>query len=78
VGHYSSGDGNPDLTDPYVPTPPVYLTRSDGRVERVCEHGIGHTIAVPAHYFEDVSWWVHGCDGCCRTFARRTVEEPNG
>lgn len=27
--------------------------REDGRVEFICEHGIGHGLH------------VHGCDGCC-------------
>lgn len=34
--------------------------RGDGRVEWICEHGVGHTIYNP-NYWED----VHGCDGCC-------------
>ena len=32
----------------------------DGRLEWVCEHGIGHTVYAP----EDLDL-VHGCDGCC-------------
>ena len=39
--------------------------RQDGRVEWLCEHGIGHTIYVPKKHTKDISWWVHGCDGCC-------------
>ena len=39
--------------------------REDGRVEWVCEHGIGHTISVPKKYKDDWAWWSHGCDGCC-------------
>ena len=37
--------------------------RLDGRIEWVCEHGVGHPI-----------WWptggtsVHGCCGCCSRF----------
>lgn len=33
--------------------------RSDGRIEWICEHGIGHTI------FSENNNFVHGCDGCC-------------
>ncbi len=39
--------------------------RMDGRVEWVCEHGVGHTIRVPFKYINDESWWSHGCDDCC-------------
>jgi hypothetical protein len=35
------------------------IYRMDGRVEWVCEDGIGHTI-----YSLDNNF-VHGCDGCC-------------
>ena len=31
---------------------PVKVTRPDGRIEYVCEHGVGHGN-------------IHGCDGCC-------------
>jgi len=33
--------------------------RTDGRIEWICEHGVGHTIYSPNN--ND----VHGCDGCC-------------
>lgn len=39
--------------------------RADGRVEWVCEHGVGHTIYVPKKFEKENAWWVHGCDGCC-------------
>lgn len=39
------------------------LVREDGRIERVCEHGIGHPIGNKKAWD---SWTgVHGCDGCC-------------
>lgn len=41
------------------------ILRSDGRVEWICEHNIGHTISVPSQHRKDSSWWIHGCDGCC-------------
>lgn len=34
--------------------------RMDGRVEWVCEHGVGHTIWHPKDLDAN-----HGCDGCC-------------
>lgn len=33
--------------------------RADGRIEWVCEHGVGHTIYSPNGDY------IHGCDGCC-------------
>ena len=45
--------------------PAQYCFRMDGRVEFICEHGIGHTIHVPEKYTKDWAWWSHGCCGCC-------------
>lgn len=44
------------------------LVREDGRTERVCEHGIGHTIDAPEQLKKswDKYWDVHCCDGCCK------------
>jgi len=40
-----------------------FLVRMDGRIEWVCEHGVGHTVYAPPELGD---WgWVHGCDGCC-------------
>jgi hypothetical protein len=39
-------------------------TRSDGRIEWVCEHGVGHTIGHRSKKMEPHDW-IHGCDGCC-------------
>lgn len=60
-----------------------YLRRSDGRLEQVCEHGIGHTVAIDrVPYLERYidyqhtsvawrdAWWSHGCDGCCKNMER--------
>ena len=41
------------------------INRLDGRVEWICEHGIGHTIYVPPEVEHEDAWWIHGCDGCC-------------
>ena len=38
-------------------------TRLDGRVEWVCEHGVGHTIYNPNNWGKYS--YTHGCDGCC-------------
>ena len=38
-----------------------FRRRVDGRIEWVCEHGVGHTVWWPKHLDG-----VHGCDGCCK------------
>ena len=35
--------------------------RTDGRIEWICEHGIGHTVWYPKGSND-----THGCDMCCR------------
>jgi hypothetical protein len=35
--------------------------RRDGRLEWICEHGVGHTVYEPKG--KD---YIHGCDGCCK------------
>jgi hypothetical protein len=46
------------------------IRRLDGRIERVCCHGIGHTSpetpdSVKNQEGNKDSWAIHGCDGCC-------------
>jgi len=41
----------------------MFQKRSDGRIEWVCTHGIGHTVSAPKPINEFS--FVHGCDGCC-------------
>jgi len=36
-----------------------FQERENGRIEWVCEHGVGHTIWSPNDDH------IHGCDGCC-------------
>lgn len=39
------------------------IIREDGRVERICDHGVGHPIG---HVQVWQGWMgVHGCEGCC-------------
>jgi len=40
--------------------------RADGRIEWLCEHGIGHTVWYPSY-----SDGIHGCDGCCKIFRKK-------
>jgi len=44
-----------------------YCFRLDGRVEIICEHGVGHTIFNP----HDWGKWSmsHGCDKCCEDWS---------
>jgi hypothetical protein len=45
------------------------LVREDGRLERVCKHGIGHTVGhKDSRQLRSRYTWVHGCDGCCRDY----------
>lgn len=46
--------------------------RSDGRWERHCEHGIGHTVGHvdKAIWRSDKYVEVHGCDNCCAKWPR--------
>ena len=59
--------------------------RIDGRVERMCEHGCGHTVCVRGSASviagrDDSAWWVHGCDvgpdgrACCADYERYTSD----
>lgn len=40
------------------------IYREDGRIEWVCNHGVGHPWGTSKDKWE--SWMgIHGCDGCC-------------
>ena len=42
--------------------PKTHLVREDGRIEEVCEHGVGHPVG---HLRRWQDWmYIHGCDGC--------------
>lgn len=49
------------------------IVRADGRLERNCEHGIGHTVGHRRGYL--LATDVHGCDGCCKTYAIQEVRK---
>ena len=52
------------------------LIREDGRLERTCPHGIGHTVGhVNRKELKHAWMWVHGCDGCCRDYKRMEAGE---
>lgn len=47
------------------------LVREDGRLERVCAHGIGHTVGHrDSKQLKRDYIWIHGCGGCCRAYKR--------
>jgi hypothetical protein len=57
--------------------PVEWNIRSDGRLEFMCKHGVGHTVSIPP--FVELTnegldaqrpWWAHGCDGCCGGWTR--------
>lgn len=50
----------------------AYVFRTDGRIERMCNHGIGHPDPDQARFLLTANadiygeWiWIHACDGCC-------------
>ena len=45
-----------------------FYKRLDGRIEWICEHGVGHTVWHPEGL--DAS---HGCDGCCNNLKEVTM-----
>ena len=60
--------------DPATANEPLLFRRADGRLEQLCEHGVGHTVAIDRVIYykggsyetaterEKAAWWVHGCD----------------
>jgi len=47
------------------------LIREDGRLERLCKHGVGHTVGHRnAKMLKEPYIWIHGCDGCCHDYPR--------
>ena len=56
-----------DTDDLTIPVDHQILIRGDGRIEHICEHGVGHPIG---HVHKWVKWMgVHGCCGCCSQWA---------
>ena len=50
------------------------VIRGDGRLERTCSHGIGHTVGHVRGY-QLMYDGVHGCDGCLNTFQENHHDE---
>lgn len=48
-----------------------YVFRGEGRIERSCEHGVGHPDRDHVKYLikttEETHWGIHACDSCCVT-----------
>ena len=46
--------------------------RSDGRLEVLCKHGVGHTVFSPRGTYD----FIHGCceEGCCRSFSSLRIK----
>lgn len=40
-----------------------FMRRADGRIEWLCEHGVGHPVF--AQRVQGEAGYIHGCDGCC-------------
>ena len=61
------------------------LIREDGCLERLCEHGVGHTVGSSRDNdprLKEPYFWVHGCcaglDGkpCCSDYLQEEYIEP--
>jgi hypothetical protein len=52
--------------------------RPDGRIERTCKHGVGHTVGhvKPEELLKKYAF-SHGCDGCCHNYKTRLDLEPS-
>jgi hypothetical protein len=53
----------------HMVTWPMRWRADTGKMERICEHGIGHPDPDDAAYWERLGQGcrnIHGCDGCCR------------
>jgi hypothetical protein len=53
----------------HMVTWPMLWRGDTGKMERVCEHGVGHPDPDDAAYWERLGQGhrnIHGCDGCCR------------
>lgn len=50
------------------------IVRTDNRLERRCQHGVGHPVAHVRGYLKR-SELVHGCDGCCRAWERQSTDK---
>lgn len=50
------------------------LVREDGRLERLCKHGVGHTVGHARGYLEEGES-IHGCccNGCCGDYAVQEI-----
>jgi hypothetical protein len=48
--------------------------REDGRLERHCKCGVGHTVGHLRGYLNDNWETVHGCCGCCRDYERQEIK----
>lgn len=66
---YINRDGNVI----YTPVVSDKIIREDGRVERLCTHGVGHPIGHTRRWEEWMG--MHGCDGCCCFFEEEDDEE---
>ena len=59
-----------ELAKKYNKSEEDFLLRGDGRIEWICEHGIGHTV-----WFPKGSDGVHGCDSCCSKLKEKKTNE---
>lgn len=63
---YCDIHGRPHPNDPLKDAPLNWRTDAE-KMERICEHGIGHTTYAQLKFWESIYWDFdsHACDGCC-------------
>lgn len=77
-GDYPCAVHSPSLSNPLRHLPFVIRLDKIGLMERICEHGVGHTdrdsLAWAHRHYDDRfgrrnvdALGIHGCDGCCFT-----------
>lgn len=56
-----------------MPTIKQTIMRTNGLVEDICEHGIGHPnkAKTKANFY----YAIHGCDGCCSKWGKAPMKE---
>lgn len=66
-----SGESGANMLEQKMEFHDYDTVREDGRLERTCKHGVGHTVGhLDIRELKYQYIWVHGCDGCCKEYKR--------
>lgn len=75
---YHSRDGKVINMKPKMDRLKADTIREDGRLERTCQHGVGHTVGDvrwPGPHLNEPYFFSHGCDGCCHDYNIESFQE---